>query len=993
MKHLSRVLSLALVIALSLGLVVTAGAKNVGDYPDSDAITPAYVEAVDVLTALGVFQGDDNGSLNPQGTFTRAQAAKIVAYISIGTTAADRLSARPSSFTDVATSHWANPFIEYAVEKGIINGVGGGRFNPEGPVTGAQLAKMLLVALGRGAKDEYVGASWEINAIVDGQSYGILTVDADYSAPAKREEAIQYTFNTIRPNGSDADGNPYGKNFLVKYTSLIDDYILANGSTFQTGTAQYIGTEVFSVFAEYDYDDFGFDGHYWRVGAKRISETFYKDGVVLAEFATNATVSLGGLYSQYEWNDDLYVGANDIEYWINGEFQSYEPSSTFAVKNSTIFAAFPAGYYVTLMDTTSKGGYGPDGKVDKVVATFGSLAKVATVNATTGQITVDRYFVNGGQKTYSKALVDATGYSVGDYIVITPIGDFIASTSVPTETLSIEKANIVTAKATSYTTDAGFSGVEPGLINSITADGKTYYVSQTEALTYASDISFENDIVFYLDSHDTIVGYDGSTVTAASLNYLYIRGLSDQFAAANGFADGRASVTYSDGTRGIITLVFKADGTLTGDRAPVSDYPAGNSGVTGDPYGWKTALEGGWFSYTVNTSGNVVLSTLRPAADSTGDLSSNISLSAAPAAIKYTAGSGPVFSGKYATSTTVLKINGSTYTGYSRFPARDFTDGQLLVVYAEQNGVVTSSIAAIYIITDTAVDSGEYGVIFVRLNVTGGKSFYMVKTAHAKAGGADVCEYIYDETGALTNHPMGAVVHIETASDGTRSIGDLVEAPVNGVYSSPTIAGTITRVDPTYILIDGTALYYTSTDTVFFDLIGIDTATEWLEGDAVVVYGGEASNSTYPPYAIIKTGSLEASKAALSIQINAAASYAPRGIASFGTDLSNATTALTNTALTVAQLNSYTDALKAALDTYASNLNTAKTTSLVAYSDGSAETQSTVETNIISAVGDGYLAATGTFEWSASSDSGLVKVKFADGEVIEKILSYANHSV
>jgi hypothetical protein len=973
MKHLSRVLSLALVIALSLSLVVVAGAKNVGDYPDKDEIAPEYMEAVDVLTALGIFQGDENGSLYPKNTFTRAQAAKIVTYVAIGTSAADKLAHRVSSFSDVATDHWANPFIEYAVEKGIVNGVGGGLFAPDNAVTGSQLSKMLLVALGYGAKGEYVGSSWEINAIVDGQARGILTASADFSAPAKREEAIQYTFNTIRPNGQNAAGTPLGKNFLVKYTALIDDYILANSTTFQTGTAQYIGTEVFHVFTEADQDDSGFDGHFWRVGAKRISETFYKDGVILGEFATNATVSQGYLYSSYEWNDDLAstARANDIEYWINGVSQGYVPVSSFAVKNSTIFAAFPAGYYVTLVDMTSEGEYGPDGKVDKVVATFGSLAKVATVNALTGTIVADRYFVNGSTKTYSKVLVEATGYAVGDYIVITPIGEFIASATVPTDTISIEKANIVTAKATSYTTDsAGFSGVGVGLINSITANGVTYYVAKTEALTYSTDISFENDIVFYLDSHNSVVGYDGSTVTAASLNYLYIRGLSTGFSDSNGFADHRASVTYSDGTYGIVTLAFNSNGTaLAGNNAPTLSVS------------WESTLEHEWFSYTVNSNSEVVISSLR-AATSAIQGSNKVTLSAAPAALKYTTGG--TISG-YATSTTVLKINGGTYTGYSRFPAREFTDGQILVVYAEQSGVPTSTIAAIYIITDSPVDSGEYGVVFARTSVTGGKSQYMVKTAKAVAEGTIYEMGLLDETGTLTNYPMGTVVEIVTASNGTRSVG--------GLSGLSVVTGTITEVDPTYIVLDGTALYYTSTGTAFFDLAGIETAVEWLEGDYVAVYGGTQSNSTNPPPVIVKTDSLTTAKDRISSAISGAESYKTTLTArssgfSFDTALADAkTAAAANSVVTIVTA---TTALDDAITSYKAGLAAVKTAVVTSTSTEyttikatNSTAKATVENSIrtaLDASGAGYLGSA-AFTWEG--DDKTVNIVCADGSTVQ----------
>jgi hypothetical protein len=314
MKHLSRVLSLALVIALSLGLVVTAGAAvtEYENYTDIEALSPQYTEATDVLTALGVFQGNEDNSLNPQGTFTRAQAAKIATYISIGATASERLSPRVSKFADVSTSHWANKYVEYGVENGIINGVSADRFNPEGPVTGAQLAKMLLVAIGYGAKGEYIGASWELNAIVDGQTHGILTVDANYSDPAKREEAIQYVFNTIAPGP---------KNHLVKLNSLINDYVYANqDSVLTTGTAQHLGKEVFGLRKDSTFlNEYGYTAHKWYQGPVAITGK-YRDGVVLATntsgLAITGPIGLTTITSPF-YRVDL-DDAIPVTYWRNG---------------------------------------------------------------------------------------------------------------------------------------------------------------------------------------------------------------------------------------------------------------------------------------------------------------------------------------------------------------------------------------------------------------------------------------------------------------------------------------------------------------------------------------------------------------------------------------------------------------------------------------------------------------------------------------------------
>ena len=48
-----------------------------------------------------------------------------------------------------------------------MSGVGGGRFSPNGNVTGSQLAKMLLVCLGFDSDIEgYTGNAWDMNVNV-----------------------------------------------------------------------------------------------------------------------------------------------------------------------------------------------------------------------------------------------------------------------------------------------------------------------------------------------------------------------------------------------------------------------------------------------------------------------------------------------------------------------------------------------------------------------------------------------------------------------------------------------------------------------------------------------------------------------------------------------------------------------------------------------------------------------------------------------------------
>ena len=50
------------------------------------------------------------------------------------------------SFSDVPADHWAYDAVEYAADKGWIDGVGNGRSDPSGAVTGAQWTTMVMRA-------------------------------------------------------------------------------------------------------------------------------------------------------------------------------------------------------------------------------------------------------------------------------------------------------------------------------------------------------------------------------------------------------------------------------------------------------------------------------------------------------------------------------------------------------------------------------------------------------------------------------------------------------------------------------------------------------------------------------------------------------------------------------------------------------------------------------------------------------------------------------
>ena len=154
---MKKLIALLLSAVLLLSAIPMVGAAS---FKDSADVTFMNVEAVDIMSDLKVVAGFPEGDFKPNDTLTRAQAAKILCCVVLGNANADALAAGGSTFTDVAASHWANKFVEYCASKGIVAGVGSGKFDPNGKLTGHAFGKMLLVALGSDAS-KFSGAGWD----------------------------------------------------------------------------------------------------------------------------------------------------------------------------------------------------------------------------------------------------------------------------------------------------------------------------------------------------------------------------------------------------------------------------------------------------------------------------------------------------------------------------------------------------------------------------------------------------------------------------------------------------------------------------------------------------------------------------------------------------------------------------------------------------------------------------------------------------------------
>ena len=190
-ENLKKVL--ALVLAFACAFTMFAGAA----FTDQADIK-VDADVVDTLVSLGIVEGFEDGSFQPNGTVTRAQMAKMIYVLRTGNSDASAYNDEKSSFTDI-NGHWARGYIKYCQSLGIIAGKSNTKFVPNEKVSAQEAAKMLLVTLGYNAqKAGLVGTGWasKTNALAD--EAGLLEdVNTSFTAACPRQYAAQLIYNAI----------------------------------------------------------------------------------------------------------------------------------------------------------------------------------------------------------------------------------------------------------------------------------------------------------------------------------------------------------------------------------------------------------------------------------------------------------------------------------------------------------------------------------------------------------------------------------------------------------------------------------------------------------------------------------------------------------------------------------------------------------------------------------------------------------------------------
>ena len=141
MREKKRILCACLALLMLFTLIpfgAFAASSPVGAPAFTDVENHWATDAITFMSTRNLMRGTSQTTFGPDAIFTRAQAATLLYRI-----AEEPTVTGTASFRDVAPGAWYDAAVTWAYQRNIAQGVGGGRFAPNAPVTREQMATLL----------------------------------------------------------------------------------------------------------------------------------------------------------------------------------------------------------------------------------------------------------------------------------------------------------------------------------------------------------------------------------------------------------------------------------------------------------------------------------------------------------------------------------------------------------------------------------------------------------------------------------------------------------------------------------------------------------------------------------------------------------------------------------------------------------------------------------------------------------------------------------
>ena len=199
MKHaFKKIMALVLAIVMIVGVLPSAFAANLGDFTDVKN-TDWFAEYVEYVVFYDYMNGTSATTFEPNSTCTRAMAATVLYRLE-----GSPVVYKASTFTDL-TQDWYKNAVAWAQAAGVVNGIDGTHFAPNGLLTREQLVTMIW---------RYAGSvkveGDNLSAFPDAKSVSAYAVDA-----------FNWAIQKGIINGKDGKLDPQGNATRAEFAKII----------------------------------------------------------------------------------------------------------------------------------------------------------------------------------------------------------------------------------------------------------------------------------------------------------------------------------------------------------------------------------------------------------------------------------------------------------------------------------------------------------------------------------------------------------------------------------------------------------------------------------------------------------------------------------------------------------------------------------------------------------------------------------------------------
>ena len=617
MRNLKRALSLGLTAAMISGLMVMG--SSAASY--ADVTSEDNQEAIEVLQAVEIMVGDENGDFNPDQNVTRNEMAVIMANLMEYNVASYK---NTSPFTDVPA--WAEPYVAACWTNGITAGYSDTIYGGSDTVTTAQAALMLMKALGYFQYASDFGSDWQLATTRQGNAIDLFNgVDSGVTQAMTRNDVAQLVLNTLRSGTVEAstDGSwtigdvTINNNVRYSYITSNQPYAVAISDDRSTDSTTDAGRSIVELgeqlymgdlqLNDKTSDDFERPSRTWTYDGAEIG-TYMKDELIVATYTDGVTGR-----ELYDLLTSSTIREYSLEAYLNGS-QVIQEGRDVIEKNDLV-----RSNNNELLQTG-------DGVLTQVFMDLND--KEITITSIDTWLAKSNSAYNTNSETLSVRIYDeATNGSEGhtevlDLDEIPAIEDVAADQFLLVnrtlkdrndyETVAIADPEILTGTTITKFSNREDSDVVSSLFDSLTADG-TSYDSAMMALynedvldLYDQDLLTDMTYNVILDQYGYAIGVE---LDEGSLNYVFITGY-DRNGSHIAINTADAAAIFTDGTMDVISvnvsntnknLDRNNDGDV--DEAYVEKYDLWTSSGDGEHQVNR------WYTYTVTESG---VYTLKP---------------------------------------------------------------------------------------------------------------------------------------------------------------------------------------------------------------------------------------------------------------------------------------------------------------------------------------------------------------------------------------------